>query len=173
MSDKLLAVGSREVDKYNTHAELYDFDTNKWIVVQDYPFIPLADGGFGYYDMVYVDSLSAFIVIGGYDTDYQNLAKIAMFHDDTWSPLGQLNTPRRVRVNSFFRLINCMQQGHQVQWINDTLIVAGGMADSSMKLSTEVCRFNGTMFACDDIEPYLGDYYQGVSFAVGDSYCPR
>ena len=55
--------------------------------------------------MVYVDSLSAFIVIGGYNAEYENLAQIAMFQNDVWSPLGQLNTPRKVRVNSFFVLL--------------------------------------------------------------------
>ena len=97
-----MAVGSREVDKYNTRAELYDFHTDEWIVVQDYPY---NNDGFGYYDMVYVDLLSAFIVIGGYDADYQNLAQIVMFQNHVWSPLGQLNTPRKVRVNSFFVLL--------------------------------------------------------------------
>ena len=92
-SDELLTVGSREVDKYNTHAELFDFDTDKRIFVQDYPF---ADDGFGHYDMVYVDSMSAFIVIGGFDTDYRSLAYIAMFKNDVWTLVGQINTLRNV-----------------------------------------------------------------------------
>ena len=83
-------------------AEVYDFVTNDWTTVQDYP----SDAeGVAYYDMVYVPATSAYYVIGGLG-DWEHLATIAKFKNGAWSEAGQLNTARSVSFYSFLFLNN-------------------------------------------------------------------
>ena len=89
-----MAVGS--FSPYNNKAEVYDFVTDDWTTVQDYPY---GDEYVYNYDMVYVPATSAYYVIGGYDGS--ELKTIAMFKNGAWSEAGQLNTARSVSFNSF------------------------------------------------------------------------
>ena len=80
----------------NVKAELYDFGTDAWTTVQDYP----SDAGFIVnYDMVYIPATSAYYVIGGYDGVY--LSTIGMFKNGAWSEAGQLKTARSVSFYSY------------------------------------------------------------------------
>ena len=103
--DQFLAVGS--YDPYNKKTELFDYGTNGWSTSEDYPF-----GGpsVAAYDMLYIEELSAFFIIGGYVTgsvlsgDY--LATIAKFANGVWSSAGQLNRMRYVSFCSFCFFLN-------------------------------------------------------------------
>lgn len=45
--------------------------------------------------MIFVDTLSAFFVIGG-QNEHGRLGSIAKYQNDCWSDAGQLKTPRQV-----------------------------------------------------------------------------
>ena len=90
-----MAVGSWSPD--HAKAELYDFGTGDWTIVQDYPY---AAGGAAYYDMVYVPATSAYYVVGG-KSDGGDLSEIGMFKNGVWSLAGHLNTARSVSFCTF------------------------------------------------------------------------
>ena len=90
-----MAVGS--YSPYNVKAELYDFVTDDWTTVQDYPY---GAGSITNYGMVYIPATSAYYVIGG--NDGGDLSTIGMFKNGAWSEAGQLNTARSVSFCSFF-----------------------------------------------------------------------
>ena len=88
--DQFLAVGSYVPNNIKT--ELFDYGTNGWSTEADYPF---GSGEYVYaYDMLYIEELSAYFVIGGLSRDY--LATIAKFANGVWSSAGQLNQARHV-----------------------------------------------------------------------------
>ena len=76
--DGFLAVGSRWPG--SVKAEIYDFGTDDWTTVQDYPY----GDELSRYDMVYIPATSAYYVIGQ--------SEIVMFKNGAWSEAGQLNT---------------------------------------------------------------------------------
>ena len=89
--DDFLAVGS--YNPSNVKAELYDYGTGDWTSVQDYPF---GSGPSVYaFDMLFIGELSAYFVIGGYDTNF-SVATIAKFKNGAWSHAGRLNSARQV-----------------------------------------------------------------------------
>ena len=88
-----MAVGS--YSPYHVNAELYDFSTGDWKIVQDYPFSGSILNAVYQFDMVYVPQLSAYYVIGGTD-GWNRLARIAMLRNGAWQDAGQLNTARDV-----------------------------------------------------------------------------
>ena len=64
--------------------------------LDDYPF---ARGNkMCHYDMVFIDEISSYFVIGGYDDGY--LSQIGMLTNGVWSDAGQLNRGRTVRFRS-------------------------------------------------------------------------
>ena len=78
---------------------MYDFTTNGWTEVADYPAF-----GISMYDMLYLADIDAYVVIGGRDdsarrrrsdsgpTDSGLLGDINMFQNGAWSNIGKLNT---------------------------------------------------------------------------------
>ena len=88
--DGFLAVGSYSPG--NKKAEQYNFETDSWRVVEDYPF------GSGQYlsahEMLYIEETQSYLVIGGYSGGKLN--QIAKFQDGSWFDAGQLNSPRQV-----------------------------------------------------------------------------
>ena len=89
-----LAVGSNK----NRHvkAEFYEFVTCSWMNVSDYH-----QDGNGYiygYDMLYIEPLVAFYVIGGFFDNSRGYRgrNIAKFQNGTWSDVGKLNNKRQV-----------------------------------------------------------------------------
>ena len=77
--------------------ELYEFDTGVWMSLDDYPFV--GETYVCHYDMVFIDEISSYLVIGGYNDGY--LSQIGMLKNGVWSDAGQLN---RVRTVSFCSL---------------------------------------------------------------------
>ena len=93
--DQFLAVSS--YDPFNIKTELYDYGTNGWSTSEDYPF---GNGDYvAFYDMLYIEELSAYFVIGGYSSG--DLATIAKFANGVWSSAGHLNSARDVSFCSF------------------------------------------------------------------------
>ena len=87
-----MAVGSRYPE--NVNAEKFDFETGSWTTADDYPY---SDGVvISLYDMLFIPKMTAYIVIGGQDSDFYDLATIGMFRNGDWSQAGQLNTARSV-----------------------------------------------------------------------------
>ena len=97
--DQFLAVGGID----NIKTELFDYGTNGWSTSEDYPF---GNGEYvAYYDMLYIEELSAYFVIGGYSSG-DDLATIAKFANGVWSSAGELITARRVSFCSFCFFLN-------------------------------------------------------------------
>ena len=96
-----MTVGSRGPD--NVKTELFDFGSNTWETMDDYPYGSTDSKGFGYYDMVFIQKSSAYYVIGGFDGKI-NHATIAKFHNGVWSQAGQLNQSRHVSPRFFKQL---------------------------------------------------------------------
>ena len=64
--------------------------------------------------------------------------------------------------------MNDSLKGHQAEWTNGVLIVAGGKDTKS----SETCTLGeNSEFNCVDISPLLDDYLSGVSFTVESNYC--
>ena len=98
--DQFLAVGS--YDPYNKKTELFDYGTNGWSTSEDYPF---GNGDYvALYDMLYIEELSAYFVIGGLSS--VDLATIAKFANGVWSSAGELNMARYVSFCSFCFFLN-------------------------------------------------------------------
>ena len=95
-----MTVGSGGPDNIKT--ELFDFGTNTWETMDDYPYG--SNTAFGFYEMVFIQESSAYYVIGEYDGK-DRLTTIAMFHNGVWSQAGQLNQPRQVSPRFFKSLI--------------------------------------------------------------------
>lgn len=94
--DGFLAVGSYRPKHVN--AELFDFETDAWTTVSDYPY---ADGlAIRRYEILFIPEMSAFIVISGKDDD-SYVATIGMFCNNVWSDVGRLNTARAVILTYF------------------------------------------------------------------------
>ena len=97
--DQFLAVGSYVPNNIKT--ELFDYGTNGWSTEADYPF---GNGEYvAYYDMLYIEELSAYFIIGGRSSNSNDLATIAKFANGVWSWAGQLNAMRNVSFCSFPR----------------------------------------------------------------------
>ena len=63
-------------------------------------------------------------------------------------------------------------KGHQAQWANGALIVAGGDKDGGTQMSSEKCTLNtNNDFTCINVTPLLTNSYFGVSFLVPSNYC--
>ena len=95
-----MVVGSWNPENIKT--ELYDYGTNGWSTSEDYPF---GADYVAFYDMLYIEELSAFFIIGGYVgggvVSGVYWATIAKFANGVWSSAGQLNTERSVSFCSF------------------------------------------------------------------------
>ena len=90
-----MAVGS--FNPSNVKAEVFDFGTESWTSVNDYPF---SFGTSVYdYDMIFMNQLSSYFVIGGHSS-----AKIAQFKNGQWSHAGELNSSRSVCFRLFFSI---------------------------------------------------------------------
>ena len=81
-------------------AEFFDFGSDKWTNVEDYPNTRVVDYPLWIceYDMLYIPELAAYYVIGG--ADRSPSSAIVKFHDKVWSIVGQLNHPRKVSLAS-------------------------------------------------------------------------
>ena len=97
-----MAVGSRSPDIKKT--ELYDYGTDVWTTEADYPFGNGED--VSVYDMLYIEELPAYCVIGGNSGWYGILATIAKFANGVWSSAGDLNSARLVSFCSFCFFLN-------------------------------------------------------------------
>lgn len=86
--DALFAVGSN--GPLHVKAELYYYGTGYWTTVNDYPYS--SGSGLYDYDMIFIDQLSSYFVIGGSNA----LTTIAKFHNGAWSNAGRLNAARDV-----------------------------------------------------------------------------
>ena len=95
-----MTVGSHGPDNIKT--ELFDFGTNTWETMDDYPYS--SNTAFGFYEMVFIQEFSAYYVIGGFDGK-QLHSTIAKFHNGVWSQAGQLNQPRHVSLRFLKPLI--------------------------------------------------------------------
>ena len=60
-----------------------------------------------YYDMLFIEELSAFFLIGGHSDI--TMGTISKFADGLWSPAGQLNTARNVRLFALLSKYNRFQ----------------------------------------------------------------
>ena len=87
-------------------AELYNFGSDVWTEVSDYPFGVRC---VSFYDMVYIPELPAYIVIGGYD-GRNRISNIGKFQNGAWSDVGQLNKARSVSFRSFFYILKLLRQ---------------------------------------------------------------
>ena len=104
-----MVIGSNGGAQKNIKAELFDFGTGGWTELGDYPYAD-RDNYFSY-AMVYIDDLSAYIVVAGYV--FGNIKTIGMFKNGVWSQAGQLNTARNVIFCLFCLLqINCFNLRH-------------------------------------------------------------
>ena len=102
-------IGSNGGPQKNIKAELFDFGTGGWTELGDYPYVD-RDYYFAY-AMVYIDDLSAYIVVAGYVS--RAIKTIGMFKNGVWSDAGQLNTARNVIFCLFCLLqINCFNLSH-------------------------------------------------------------
>ena len=98
-----MTVGSRGPDGFNNiKTELFDFGTNTWETMDDYPYG--SNTAFGFYEMVFIQEYSAYYVIGGFDGK-NTLATISKFRNGVWSQAGQLNQPRHVSLRFLKPLI--------------------------------------------------------------------
>ena len=79
-------------DPSHKKAEMYNFATETWRRVEDYPFS--SGQSFYDFDMIYIDEISSFLVIGG--TDGIDSYQIAMFKNGAWFYAGKLNSARHV-----------------------------------------------------------------------------
>ena len=158
-----MAVGSRSPN--NVKAEVYEFGTGDWTIVQDYPY---GAEYVAYYDMVYIPATSAYYVIGGYNGEF--LSTIGMFKNGAWTEVGQLNTARSVSFSLFFvfQSYRFNFKRHRAEWANGALIVAGGW---DIKSSEKCTISESGMFTCVDITSTLYNYASGVSFVVESTYC--
>ena len=87
-----MAVGSSNPN--NVNAEKFDFETGSWTTADDYPYSD--EVAISRYDMLFIPEMAAYIVIGGENSDFYDLATIGMFRNGDWSQAGQLNTARTV-----------------------------------------------------------------------------
>ena len=72
---------------------MWDYGTDVWTTEADYPF-DVRDEYLHSNAMLYVEELSAYFIIGGWDS--VDLATIAKFANGVWSSAGQLNSARKV-----------------------------------------------------------------------------
>ena len=69
------------------------------------------------------------------------------------------------------RITGFIIKGHQTQWANGALIVAGGTVDGETQASSETCILNEKgEFTCNNISPSLPKATLGVSFPVPSNY---
>ena len=102
-----MAVGSNG----HVKAEIYKFGTGAWSQVDDYPFS--MGVRVNSYEMLYIDEISAYLVIGGNYGDKtgdnvepdQYSSLIAVFKNGAWSEGGELNEHRTVSLTWLFFLI--------------------------------------------------------------------
>ena len=79
-------------------AEMYEFSTDKWMTVSDYPS-GRANPSVSNYCMVFMPETSSYLVIGGFNSG--ELTQIAKFTNGAWSAVGGLNKARSVSFESF------------------------------------------------------------------------
>ena len=96
-----LAVGNYGGTTYGFNhlkAELFDFGSDEWTNVADYPDTRVVDYPLWIceYDMLYIPESAAYYVIGG--ADRSPSSAIVKFHNEVWSIAGQLNHPRKVSL---------------------------------------------------------------------------
>ena len=82
-------------------AELYNFGSDVWTEVSDYPF---GEQCVSYYAMVYIPELPAYIVIGGHG-GHSRLSNIGKFQNGAWSDVGHLTRGRNVSFRSIFYVL--------------------------------------------------------------------
>ena len=87
-------------------AELYEFEMDKWTLVEDYPYGPRIIQ----YVMLFIPETAGYYVIGGEDANYSRSSTIAMFHDGAWSMAGQLNQSRTVKVKGYFKITDSISE---------------------------------------------------------------
>ena len=80
-------------------AELYNFDSDTWRVIDKYPYG--GPGGLPYicdYDMLYNHEAQSYLVIGGAMLPFGGATsiRIAQLKDGVWSDVGRLNVKREV-----------------------------------------------------------------------------
>ena len=99
--DEFLAVGSLT----NKKAELYNYGSDSWETVDDYPFTDLSS--VSQYVMLYIPQIRSYLVIGGSTTNlkssrnnYEIKSEILKFQDGAWFDVGQLNSARNVSFYS-------------------------------------------------------------------------
>ena len=95
--DEFLAVGSWYPN--NKKAELYNFGTGAWKMIDDYPFGSESER-LSDYEMLYIPETRSYLVIGGDDGYY--LSQIAKLKNGAWSDAGRLNSARYVSFCWFF-----------------------------------------------------------------------
>ena len=148
-----MALGSYSPSHHK--GEIYSFSSFGWTDTPDYPYSTNDD--FYDFSIVYITEHSAYYVIGGY-SDGDKLSQIGKYSDGAWSDAGQLNNGR---------------YGAKVQWLGNSLIVAGGTSSLSAE-PTEKCTLDGAnMFTCTDITPTLDGWSYFVSFLIPekDQFC--
>ena len=100
-----MAVGSSglqgvDADPDHTKSELFNFESGSWTEVDSYPYGSgkPSEKAACLYVMLYISELSAYLVIGGWDAEWDFSGTIAMFRNGEWSEAGKLRTRRRVRL---------------------------------------------------------------------------
>ena len=76
------------------------------MTISDYPFASKLLYAF---DMVFIDNISSYVVIGGHD-NLNYLSQIGMLTNGTWSDAGQLNSVRAVSFRLFFIVSTLLNQ---------------------------------------------------------------
>ena len=88
-----MAVGSS--DQWHVKAELYNFGTGAWKLVDDYPFATFAVYT---YEIIFISEKNSFFVIGGSTGKYgkDQVSHIAKLANGVWSSAGNLKSVRAV-----------------------------------------------------------------------------
>ena len=120
--------------------------------------------------MIFIEEHSAFFLIGG--SDGKEMSKIARFMGGVWSDGGNLNAARHVRLFDCYSKTNFIVKNHRAEWVDNTLIVAGGTNMMGTENWTEQCELDELgKFNCVNITPSLARYIGGSSFVVSSDFC--
>ena len=90
---------------YNSRTEIFDFDSEKWIEKEKYPF---HDRIYGYAALAIK---RAVYIIGGWNYIAGSVGTVAIFENEKWRKAGELNQAKF---------------GHGAISVNDRIYVIGG-----------------------------------------------